>query len=839
MAEIKPEDTDKRGVKHDLLLGAIILFNLLTGYAIRYSIRGLKERFEPLLKRYRSSISWGTQGVLRKSLHRNPIRRYQHAKDVVTELRMLTDYWSKSDQDLYKLVQRLLGEAYKQEDLYSAKAKEYASRAKVSLEIIKTRDQNFNQQKIDKSQEQIDGVLSKMDFLAIGMDLFYGSSWQEAYKKFEEGKDWSSETAIYRRWSYLMMAMMGNKVPRDKMDDMRDRAKEAIQVMESGNWEVAKSRWNILSELLNPQGIEALISDCELFSNWEQAEKAERNDQFRIAAQNYRNAMDAMKKLPDRDFVEQIEVGDLSRKAEEMELMQRTRGKARESIANWQQLPQEKKLAEMVRVFTDVIETDPELPELAKEMQKALSEALGQGLLSDALQMIDHALRIPAVFKEIGEFADVAGYFHEAERDKYQDVFFTNIKILCTQHGDQSYVIEFVKRMLDDAIQYAMARNNLTLMDQLQKILIEVGETERAEEIRMQANLIQDDQYSTFQTTVDRELTWSTHVISLVDMILTETITKQIPLLEINQMYSQRAESLQKAKRKLDDAARIGKQIGYRVSEIEELQKRLKKQIESLETTQINGYGHHQQRGKDIKDDLLNRWDSYQHLAQWRSSADVDVVSGNIQESLSQETYSKFKDIYILAHQYLSNIDHADEQVANILREITAQVEKCGLAVWKKIASTAEQHINEIQREFEEVERLFEKGDLTTAQTGFDRIANLYPYAERLYSLKDRIISSKEFENWYRVHGSTLEGAELDIDILKNIHKFAKKDIPKVYWDRSRINDYLTNVNKHLKRQFERALQMQAWKDASFTLLLSNLINIERTIYFLAGKQLR
>ncbi len=166
-------------------------------------------------------------------------------------------------------------------------------------------------------------------------------------------------------------------------------------------------------------------------------------------------------------------------------------------------------------------------------------------------------------------------------------------------------------------------------------------------------------------------------------------------------------------------------------------------------------------------------------------------------------------------------------------------MEKCGLAVWEKIASTAQQHINNIQREFEEIERLFEKGDLTAAQSGFDRIANLYPYAERLYSLKGRIISSKKFENWYQVNSSTLEGVTPDKNIFNEIQSYAGKGIPKIYWDMSRVNDYLTNVSKHLKRQIKRIVQSQAWQDASFIPLLTDLIYSEQTIYFLAGKQLR
>lgn len=122
LAEIKTEEED-RGVTHDLLLGAIIAFYLLTGYAIRYSIRGLKESFKPFMNRYQDEVSWGTQQVLRKALHRNPRRRYQSAKKVVAELRMLSDFWKRTDDDLYQLVYRNLNEAYEQDDLASGAAK--------------------------------------------------------------------------------------------------------------------------------------------------------------------------------------------------------------------------------------------------------------------------------------------------------------------------------------------------------------------------------------------------------------------------------------------------------------------------------------------------------------------------------------------------------------------------------------------------------------------------------------------------------------------------------------------------------------------------------------------
>ena len=65
---------------------------------------------------------------------------------------------------------------------------------------------------------------------------------------FNEGKDWSDDPAVYRRWGYLTLAMMGTRIPaelfEEKSDDVQSTLKKVLEAIKEDST-AAKSVHNL------------------------------------------------------------------------------------------------------------------------------------------------------------------------------------------------------------------------------------------------------------------------------------------------------------------------------------------------------------------------------------------------------------------------------------------------------------------------------------------------------------------------------------------------------------------------------------------------------------------
>ena len=323
LEEISSTDKQQRGVQRDLLLGAVFLIKMTTGFTPDYSLGILREKRETIdTKINESGTSWGTRQLLKRLLHRNPEIRIKTAKEIETELRILVDRWVKPVENSLEIARKLLERAeeaqQKADELKEPLSKEgvrYANLARAVFDIVAMRSEDLD---LSFDLERVNVILDKSGYLDRGRALLLGRSYSLAKQVFQEGMEWNEESAILRRWAYL--AEVGEEVSPTIFEANQDKAFEAIGALNQGSWQEAKMRLGDL-EVLSSQGLKFLNAECGLFSKIGKAENAKQEGLFEQAAISYREAEEYLLKLPEFyiRFICDVEIGDLKNLAFDMD----------------------------------------------------------------------------------------------------------------------------------------------------------------------------------------------------------------------------------------------------------------------------------------------------------------------------------------------------------------------------------------------------------------------------------------------------------------------------------------------------------------------------------------
>lgn len=333
---IGSEKQGERGIKRDLLLAGVYLCAMLTKKTPKYSLGDLQEPADPIIRQTKE-ISWGTRLLLRRLLHRKPDARPKEAKTVSQDLQRLALYWSNSVERLLSTAERLLEQAEDTNSVEQRRQRAEFARSVLDIARIKAPDNPQISTEITRTEN----LLQISDYFQRAEALFAGRAYGLARKVFEEGKQWSDDPAVFRRWAYL--SMVGEESFPELFDQHQTNLKQIIERMGQERWQDAKERLEPLRPLFQSSGIKALWADLTLFENMAKATQAKENGDFEQAAHYYfqANQVFASKELPDAEFIKQEEVGDLQVYGEEMRHLADTEQQSKKEIALAKKLMEE------------------------------------------------------------------------------------------------------------------------------------------------------------------------------------------------------------------------------------------------------------------------------------------------------------------------------------------------------------------------------------------------------------------------------------------------------------------------------------------------------------------
>lgn len=838
LAEIR--GTSTTGIERDLLHAGIILFNLLTGYRLRYSIHGLREEVTPLLKNY--TLSWGAKEVLKRALHRNPQRRYASANEATKELRMLVDFWRNTDEGLYEIANNNLNEALKLDDLTGDEARDYARRARIALGVIEERSPEFFRGAAQKAIEEADNLLFKSDYLALGVDLLRGGSWEDACKKFDEGKDWSETPAIFRRWSYLARALMNNTIPREIFEDTREKLFEVIDRMNEGRWAEARVWLESFASYLNPQGLEFLLAECELFTRMAEAEKnrqkAMSNDRtsylFSEALAQYQQAYAALYKLPDVDFIQRKEIGDLLTLIGETEHLSKTRGEAARLYAKASELLAANDLQAGIARIADAVAADPEYPGLVDEVLAA-SDAPLQGLAWPAVfELLELARGAGSGWKILRDRYRLTEILRQAERDiheQHYESFPQYIQQALEYGAGRPAVAEAARKLTEKAVLSAEKAGRMDALISLRKLVLQIlpGNNEAwAEVLQKIVDRLLNQLHGEWRNQVDAQIARAISLIAIDDPQQALQVGGETSLLSVQVLAAQRMESLRRAVQLLDDAAPLANSLKYRTEEIAAHKERALKLSHYLHTAEASRSEEVEAHEKTLRSELEGRWQRYQKLCAWAAEGPASYAVGQVLEAIDLQKARELDELHELARRVIVQVDSQDVQANLILRRAIAEEDNLGMNAWTEVRKKADDRISAAEAALTQARMLFERGDLDAACREVDSQEKVFAGTAEWRELKDRLVVTLSFQAWEKKIAKRLqEDDQPNREILRQAREFIERGLPQAYLDKSACREYHRVVGDKLRSYVKSELRSPA--DQRFLSLIGDWILLDQT----------
>jgi serine/threonine protein kinase len=294
------EDVRERGIRRDILQGAVYLCKVSIGFTPDVSLGILRQN--PTHDLDKSNLSWGFLRVLRRLLHRNPDKRFTSAQEVADELRTLVDFWSLPSESVLLSAQKNIEKAEtasresgSRKTAISETGRRAAIVARSALEIISKRLENgefseniTTKQVLNGLLELVNKILEASGYFLSGRGYLLGGSYGSAREKFEGGMDWENQSALFRRWAYL--AQIGESVGSSAFEANQEKALEALDALNRERWDESIERLEKLKDGLDSPGLAYMRSECRLFQLIAQAEQDKSRGEYRASEKAYRDA---------------------------------------------------------------------------------------------------------------------------------------------------------------------------------------------------------------------------------------------------------------------------------------------------------------------------------------------------------------------------------------------------------------------------------------------------------------------------------------------------------------------------------------------------------------------
>lgn len=845
LEDIKSEDTSRRGVSRDILLGAVYFCKMATGYTPNYSLGELKD-FGELEKNIQAAkISWGTRRELKRLLHRNPGQRPADAGEVAARLRTLVEFWSQEDVDKVsefarkslETAQTARDEARELNKPISQDGLNVAYRSRSAFEVIKLRFPD----------KDIHYDLDFADHLERGKNLLRGRSYSLAKQVFQEGMEWGDNSAALRRWAYL--AEIGEAISPIEFEGIQN---EAFTLLDEF---FGKKLWNETLEQLekvqsviysysqkNLVGLNSLFAEAHLFSEIENAESSSEARNYDDAAKHYRSANMHLEALPDyyKKFIRDNEVGDLEKSARQMDGKIVEEKKKEEIALNYKTAIQyaeegeEQKAREITKEtyrlscafsheterISDVTRTALkkrnyklafDLAQIALVCGKNTQKLRGDLELTERLHRANDALNILDVIRF---YENIVGAF---EFDSAMDV---------------------TRGCIEDLLEKAEQKTEYTqdpdLYLKIAELKERLGEVENAKRFRSKAEELNTKKADERHTEIRRliadargltfihdpfkdmaQITWLSY--SKVDLVRMLQSTEE--RYRFADRLVSRAESIASV-----DEDRLEDINGTKVKE--EI-KSLKEEI-SAELKKFSDNSEESRRTSKHKYDdnlsVLNQWwGKIEPLYQWHQKSRDVLGSEKFDTPMRQLLYNATCDFLNACYAILQDEkpERLDEKRANVSGDYIQADENPGIserdeiqklianakdalrilgpAAWKKIKDEVDADLtklSDMKSSLEKAEESFKAGDSKRAQSYLDQARSVAEGTDAWKKLSTDTFLIMIWKKFQEDHAEGFSSSQYHPELLKAIRDYAACKFPAKYWNGSAAESYLKRIKE-------------------------------------------
>lgn len=835
MEDISQAEETSRGVRRDLLQAGVYLCHMVTGKMPEYSMTGfLRERAEPIIKG--SRMSWGTRQLLFRLLHRNPNARPPDASSLIPELRRLVSFWVADIEALLGIANDLLVKAETMDETQSSNRYDLAVQARSAFDIAQIR--NPGDQRISEDIERTNKILSLSDYLERGKTLLKTRSPDLARKSFEQGMHYSDEPAVLRRWSYL--ARVGEKISPKVFDEFLSDAMEMVDWINEGDLTHAVERLEKLKPNLDSPGLDMLESDIHLFKNINKARLAVQGAQknYDVAASHYREAMQWMEKLPDKDFIKEEEEGDLYQLAREMEICQETDGKAiqlmEEAINHVNQSNLDSNfIIDHVHQAISLSETNRDLQDRLVFLIESLLEiekyTLSFYLVSLIRRKIDDN-------EKLNTLLHITKNLHNAEEALARgdhNLLLHYFRKVRTDFKSNPIALSSLKKLINLAVERANARKDLVLLERIAKFSNEHNDFDLAQEFWKITNEVKEQRDADLRKTIDTLISDSTNLLQIDEFNpkSIDNIISNYSAQKIRQKLCQKSMRFDEIDQKIADAEKIIEELDYRRNDIDQLRERLNMLRSSVDHELISLDDHLSSEYQAQLDAIFSSRDRLEKFLEWANGANDAGAQGQVVELISKQAEQDALELIRRCHVFLANIDGTNEQVQELLETTLLKIGNLGQRGWDNLREKAEEHNQVINQKFSQAKQAFEQGHLEQLAFELDLLSNDFGLSSEWQSLKIKFTKVEMLNSLMKEHNDTICSGQIDPAFLKSIREFANLGLPKIYY--RNLEEYLNKAYATVRDETENYLQHHESEE-----FLENLrlwVNVELTRRLVTG----
>lgn len=810
LSDLKPTARYFGNSHLDLMRAGIIFFRMLTGHGLAYSVDGLKEAVEPLLKQY--PMSWGTRQIVRRCLHWKEDERYKEAIEVFAELAKMHSYWKQDNDQLLAAVLEKINQAdearsHAQVDKDGDREEQqFAYQARAMLGVIEARSDRLDED-TQHALRQVEEFLSIEDYLRTGQKLLQGGSYHKAAKHFEKGMYSGEQPAVLRRWFYAASAAV--ELRADTYIPISLNLHRALDRINRDEFVEAAQELKYLPDVVRASTwIQALATDCAMYIEFQKAQKAEYSGQYQDAKVAYEAAQAQLVLLPNLEDVTVQELGDLKVRVLDMMHLEVTRGEATRMLSEVDQKKREQNYAAVLAIFHKVREIDPHNKDLSSHVIHAIDAAIKESHFIDAERLVAFGLQQPGygeemvVRKTIVHGLSKAVWYQQLDET---DLFVQKACQLLHQFPSHEAIEVVLNKLTGDyenLLREAKQPEKLRRLNDVIKVLPGSNQawTNRINEA---AGKLEESSGAPQRKEVDELISDSKCMLAFAEDGYALGRGEKMRLGELIMNLHQQKQGMIKAQEWLKKAAQIATPISYRLSTINNLQRRVDQKLVKVEA-KTSGGAEAQERARLVAlADVTQRWNEVQV---------ADKFAQQIPDWFSEQTKKEIEDskttavhlAFVASYAYRLRFGEGDETVNKIYKGACQILDRRGIIDWKALAGFVDTHIGEIQHELDEVKQLFEQGKLDYAVAKAERLNEIYGASQELIELKENIYQVEVFETWQRDKSEALKMGKYDQSLLEEIGAHLVRCLPAAYWKESLACRYLLELEKNTKMDIGR-----------------------------------
>jgi hypothetical protein len=878
LEELKATDGRQRGVHRDLLLGGVYLLAMLTHKFLDYSLGELHEPAEPVIKHHAEKMTWGTRRLLFKLLHRNPDARPKSATEALNDLRLLASFWSQTEEQLHKRAMRELTTAETEMDkargaraALSQAGLDAAARALSALDILRLRAPQLYK---ESDAERARAAMAFGDYFDRGFALLQGRSFQLARQTFEEGMKWVEDPALLRRWAYV--AQIGEDIPPADFEKRLPDLKSLLEFINDpapnpSRWSSARRDFAALSEKqgedkpsLRSKGLSALLTECDLYEKYEQAQVKYLEEDFEAAAGLYGEVEILLKSLPAeaRRLIEN-ETGHVSVSQRAAEARKARQGAekayrdAQEALKGGDFKTTLEHAQQAYNLYRPLADKEFHIKKLTGLIQSAFLQAQAQPSQAegcfgvardlaeigwyeyldapDAGRILRAVLELSALEQALQAF-DAARYmtllrkFHQnwGAQDAPTESLAVSAARRATSAGQGLFLSELANG-LGELIPGSVLPQEWS--PTAREIL-----SRNADTLNKQVDgLLQDAYQAILPILPDPQ---KPQTLAETFRVVAETAA-DIPAFDLLALGDKRSR-LESARESLARAARLlGESVNYRRDEIHNLYRSVESALHSVESAdEAQAQAVRQQRAERLLALSAERRELDEQL-EWALRAPQGTpqpARESLYSSLRQKISGFLYRCYLaegleredlrqaLIKQAYANSTPVDSISLQALRQwaITA-LNALGGDGWKQVMELASAQAQTLQTWHHQALQAFMDGKLGTLAAELDRTQKDYGAATEWQSLKAGLAQAQAWLAWCQARQAKFDAVQLDGNILRDLLAFPSIGLPITYWQQSAAPAYLdalrARLESDLREQFRDPFQSPQFLETLCTLL--------------------